>query len=195
MKNRIIALGGIILLLVFASACNSYRNVTVLKRHYSKGNYISVNKNHKSFVNHKLKSDKFQSIENAAKPINISVDNINEELNTEASAAKSVQSNTIKSVTNFSELVNSAERNKIAERERNENIPKLSSLKKGISKLHMLNAQKDDEARSLFWLVITVLVIIWLIALVSGGWGLGGFVNLLLLIALILFILWLLRLI
>lgn len=51
------------------------------------------------------------------------------------------------------------------------------------------------DVLSLFWIVILILVILWLIALLTGGWGLGGFIYLLLVIALILLILWLLRII
>ncbi len=51
------------------------------------------------------------------------------------------------------------------------------------------------DVLSLFWIVILILVILWLVALLTGGWGLGGFIYLLLVIALILLILWLLRII
>jgi hypothetical protein len=52
----------------------------------------------------------------------------------------------------------------------------------------------ERAALSLLWIVIVVILIIWLIAIVVGGFGLGGgLINLLLLIALILLILWLLR--
>ena len=53
----------------------------------------------------------------------------------------------------------------------------------------------DENVRSFFWTVILVILILWLIAVLSGGWGLGGLVHLLLVVALILFILWLLRII
>lgn len=46
---------------------------------------------------------------------------------------------------------------------------------------------------SLFWLVILIILILWAVGFLAGGWGLGGLINLLLLIALILLILWLLR--
>lgn len=50
------------------------------------------------------------------------------------------------------------------------------------------------SALSLLWVVIIIILIIWLVAIVIGGFGLGGgLINLLLLIALILLILWLLR--
>jgi hypothetical protein len=54
---------------------------------------------------------------------------------------------------------------------------------------------RDDDAHSLFWIVITIIAILYLIALVTGGWGLGGAIHVLLVIALVLLILWLLRII
>jgi hypothetical protein len=55
--------------------------------------------------------------------------------------------------------------------------------------------RNSEGGLSLFGLVILILVILWLIAVLSGGWGLGGFIHVLLIIALILLILWLLRII
>lgn len=48
-------------------------------------------------------------------------------------------------------------------------------------------------ALSLLWIIIVIILILWLIGLLAGGFGLGGFINVLLIIALILLILWLLR--
>jgi hypothetical protein len=56
-----------------------------------------------------------------------------------------------------------------------------------------LSTGNGDEARSLFWIVILVLLILWALGIISGSFGLGILFNLLLLIALILLILWLLR--
>ncbi|MBI3239981.1 MAG: hypothetical protein HYZ43_14255 [Flavobacteriia bacterium] len=56
-------------------------------------------------------------------------------------------------------------------------------------------ARNSEGGLSLFGLVILILVILWLVAVLSGGWGLGGFIHVLLIIALILLILWLLRII
>lgn len=56
------------------------------------------------------------------------------------------------------------------------------------------NSVRDSEGGlSLFGLVILILVILWLVAVLSGGWGLGGLIHVLLIVALILLILWLLR--
>jgi hypothetical protein len=61
----------------------------------------------------------------------------------------------------------------------------------------IIKAHKTDEVvrdgLSLFWIVILILLILWVLGLLGGGWGLGILINLLLLFALILLILWLLR--
>jgi len=51
------------------------------------------------------------------------------------------------------------------------------------------------DALSLFWIIILILLILWLVAILTGGWGLGDFVHILLVVALILLILWILRII
>jgi hypothetical protein len=50
-----------------------------------------------------------------------------------------------------------------------------------------------SDGLSLLWIVIVILLILWLVGLLAGGWGLGGLINILLIIALVLLILWLLH--
>lgn len=50
-----------------------------------------------------------------------------------------------------------------------------------------------EDGLSFFWVVILIILILWVLGLLSGGFGLGGLLNLLWIIALILLILWLLR--
>jgi hypothetical protein len=66
-----------------------------------------------------------------------------------------------------------------------------------IYKFHVKGVQDttNEDVRSFFWTVILVILVLWLIAVLTGGWGLGGLVHLFLVVALILFILWLLRII
>ena len=53
----------------------------------------------------------------------------------------------------------------------------------------------NSDGLSWFWTIIVIILIIWLIGYLLGGFGLGGLINVLLLVALILLILWLLRII
>jgi hypothetical protein len=54
-------------------------------------------------------------------------------------------------------------------------------------------ASNNTDGMSLFWVVILILLIFWAVGAASGGFGLGGLINILLVIALILLILWLLQ--
>jgi hypothetical protein len=51
----------------------------------------------------------------------------------------------------------------------------------------------SDDALSLLWIVILVVLLLWLLGVIAGGLGLGGLIHILLVIALILLILWLIR--
>lgn len=56
-------------------------------------------------------------------------------------------------------------------------------------------ADRGDDALSLIWIVIVVLLILYLFGLLFDGFGLGGLIHVLAVIALVLLILWLLRII
>ncbi|NNM94984.1 MAG: lmo0937 family membrane protein [Bacteroidia bacterium] len=72
-----------------------------------------------------------------------------------------------------------------------------SSVQTVSSTLNSITDDGDNHSRgdglSLFWLIILIILIVWAIGLLAGGFGLGGLINILLVIALILLILWLLR--
>jgi hypothetical protein len=73
-----------------------------------------------------------------------------------------------------------------------EKTASVSFTENKIENKRSLRASSDDGL-SLLWIVIVVLLILWLIGYLGGGWIFGGFIHLLLVIALILLILWLLR--
>lgn len=52
-----------------------------------------------------------------------------------------------------------------------------------------------ERGLSLLWIVILLIIILWILGILSGGFGMGGLIHLLGVIALILLILWLLRII
>ncbi len=181
--------------IVIASSCNNSRGLSITKRHYSKGNYVSVNKKHKTFVYHEPVKKLLPGIDVQKEIVPSAVESINDEKLVEANVDQKLGNSEVPKVNRLEDLINEAETQKIKEATQKESLNNLSKIKKAKQLFHLNKIQPDAGARSLFWLVITILIIIWLIALLSGGWGLGGLVNLLLLIALILFILWLLRLI
>ena len=74
----------------------------------------------------------------------------------------------------------------------------VTSEEGNVKSAHAKNVSADslaDDALSLFWIIILILLILWLVAILSGGWGLGGYVHIILIVALVLLILWLLRII
>ncbi len=190
--NRLIIF---IAFIFIASSCNNSRGISVTKRHYSKGNYVSVNKKQKPFVYHNPTKKISPVVITQPEIVAISKESTKEEKGIEANVDAKLNSNELQSPDRLNDMINTAESNKVKETERASNLKSLTNIKKGNNLFHISKIQPNGEARSLFWLVITILLIIWLIALVSGGWGLGGLVNILLVVALILFILWLLRLI
>jgi cytoskeletal protein RodZ len=74
-----------------------------------------------------------------------------------------------------------------------ERMAEKNPLKKKLDNQKMKARASSGEALSLFWIVILILLLLWAIGVISGGWGLGGVIYILLIIALILLILWLLR--
>lgn len=57
------------------------------------------------------------------------------------------------------------------------------------SPLKKMLRSSDGGGHGLIWTIIVILLIIWLIALLTGGWGLGGLLWLILVVALVLLIL------
>lgn len=74
-------------------------------------------------------------------------------------------------------------------------VPVIPGIKAAESQQPLMPVVRDDDGLSLFWAVILVVVILWAIGFLTGGFGLGNLIHLLLVVALILLILWLLRII
>lgn len=185
-------------MLAVTPACQNSRSISVVKRHYSKGHYISFNK-------HPISTKKEAAIKkNEGSVLPNSIETVPDNNQAVVASNDDLAGMTYlplsSSATSTIDMADkpTIRNEKLHEPHRATIFDKVGSQQKGkkIDQLKQrLNIKPNSEARSLFWLVITILLIIWLIAILSGGWGLGGLVNLLLLIALILFILWLIRLI
>jgi len=70
-----------------------------------------------------------------------------------------------------------------------------AKIGQGLYQSETLRAHTSSDVLSLLWIVIVVILILWLIGFLLGGFGLGNLIHLLLVVALILLILWLLRII
>ncbi|HXB40631.1 MAG TPA: lmo0937 family membrane protein [Bacteroidia bacterium] len=73
------------------------------------------------------------------------------------------------------------------------NVRKISDNNTNITEPKKISGDAVNDGLSLFWIIILIILILWAIGFISGGFGLGGLINLLLIVALILLILWLLR--
>ena len=68
---------------------------------------------------------------------------------------------------------------------------KIATGKNNLSKT--FKARDDGSLGGLIWTIAGILLVVWLISLLTGGWGLGGFLHIFLVVALILILLRLLH--
>jgi hypothetical protein len=81
----------------------------------------------------------------------------------------------------------------------NKKVTKFQELK-NFSNLKKIISRHDDDVDvhyhgGLIWTIISVLLVLWLLSLLTGGWGLGGLIYIFLVVALVLILLRLLRII
>lgn len=177
---------------ILISACGT-TNGSVTKRHYTKGYYVAHN-----MTKHKISS------ENKEKKIV----HQNSEESTIVIPSKKIakggyvtNSNATNSAIDKTTLVaNSSKKpivfnTHIVSKHPLKSAPTFSKNNKHSINSKSSAASDEDDGLSLLWIVILVLLILWALGLISGGFGLGGFINILLVIALILLILWLLKII
>jgi len=179
----------IIASILFAS-CGSH--ITIKKRLYSKGYYIS---------NGNTKSDGSNGVDESTETKGKSIDQ-----SKDFSSKLSIQSNEDNSIVSSLPVSNEGkiESNEVESIEKTEKSglnqlktfsnnlnSKLNPIKLQKNKLASKSMKETSEGLSLFWLVILILLILWAIG--YFGTSIGSLVNLLLLVALILLILWLLR--
>jgi hypothetical protein len=188
MKKKYIQLFSLLIITSFLASCK----MTVTKRHYRKGHYVDIaDKNgHKA----KLAQTNTTTITyysltpNQPNTLRLSDGN---------SSSPELKENFYP--TRSYTLISS-----ISKREKNQEqvfssasksvknfVGKLPVLKNNLEFKKAINADKDDDGLSLFWIIILVLLILWALGLI-GGYG-GGLIYILLVVALILLILWLLK--
>ncbi len=194
MKNLFTIAFALVIMVFVGSSCSS--KYAVMKRHYNKGYYVE-NASAKHINN---KTDKQLSINrNPAKqhkpastgPVQ------NEIINERAIETPDSKSGIFTPVTNDKRNVNKIPRSINNTSEQTTHTPIVKDrIKDSRIFLDVKNTFGDPipgDPLSLFWIIILVILILWVFGFASGGWGIGGLINLLLLIALILLILWLLK--
>lgn len=185
----------LIAVLMMASCGNKF---SLTKRHYQKGYYFARNgspvkpnahakeKNNKTLV---VADAKQEVIENAKKTENIRTFNTGNKQDKVALVPKTKTIKPKKVFAHVSKTKTSLEQDQLYK----DNIQRPAKSFGLSASNNQLTESSSDEGRSLFWIVIVVLVILWALGYISGGLGLGILINLLLLVALILLILWLFR--
>jgi len=179
---------------ILFTACKS--NISVTKRRYNSGYYISYNNGKQKPTVTKEETKTERSVKSdLVKPLK--EQEKQKELRTAANGSY-VQDHTTAVASNAKKQY------KIVLKQRIKQVQALQAkiienrtlqIKQSLSESKKAAAADNDDALSLFWIVILVILILWAIGALSGGFGLGGLINLLLLVALILLILWLLRLV
>jgi hypothetical protein len=203
MKNKFkIAVIGLIAAIILPS-CNS--SLTITKRKANKGYYIDYSRIKKS-----TKASDFEAVAKVEKPIVLQTKKI-EAIEVVASSKKIENFNNNEIATTKSTSVKLENDLKSKNTKLNKPNSQLQVTVPFSSKSTLIHVVKENKAisivkakmspqpvegaLSLLWIVILVLLILWALGLLAGGWGLGGLINILLVIALILLILWLLRII
>jgi len=172
--------------LLFASCATK---LTISKRHYKKGYYVSFTKKQAKPLSNSL----------ANKSASIPLKNIEEKPETIVVLNTPQQNPSSINVNNQS---------KSSKANKKETPSKVSSSNNhfvyiypdkkhqiGLRNMHKSSMGDSDEGHSLLWIVVVVLIVLWALGIISGSFGLGILINLLLVIAFVLLILWLLRII
>ena len=184
-----------LLIIAFVSSCGT--NSSITKRHYTKGYYVSHNKAKHKVVAGNKESKIVHQMTNETTALIPSKEIVKENSSNGDEVASEVK--------NKSPLVASSSNKPVfnkrygAAKSLIKSAPGLKIFPSKESKHSFFSKSRpvasDGSGLSLLWIVILVLLILWALGLISGGFGLGGFINILLVIALILLILWLLRII
>jgi hypothetical protein len=179
---------------MFLSSCHT--SINIKKRHYRKGYYVNINREwNNASCNEVSNEEQFVKEEKAPESF---PSEINHESEKSIPAIKSKHVDDLPVPVNNHKIV--LERSMY---KGNYHVPAKTFAKKFVGlkqkpghvfkKLNSIKDINDDDGYSLLWILILILLILWLLGVLSGGWGLGGLLYILLVIALILLILWLLK--
>jgi hypothetical protein len=197
MKNLIKYTSVCVVAALLFSSCGS--NFSITKRHYTSGYYIDYTKSNKGVISSPIENitQVNAPVTSAAMQAPVQAINVaqapaqsndkNNQVVTSSNNKKQSKAN-LQAITKPVQVTKTGVFSNITKEEKHTLFESPNVITN--------SADRDDgRALSLLWLVIVIILILWLIGILAGGFGLGGLINLLLLIALILLILWLLRII
>lgn len=191
MKKILILSSLCILASILLSSCGTHLSMT--KRHYNKGYYVSNTNNRRAISQPQEK----RAISGNTTPSYYLTPVVADESDLNAYQPKSLATGQGSFTASTKKIQHSAVQNKNIQRisPKKMLLSKQATIQNGYDTLKAKKIVSDGERNglSLFWLIILVILILWAVGFLAGGFGLGGLINLLLLVALILLILWLLR--
>lgn len=174
---------------IFLSSCG--KGMYITKRKYNRGFYVSRT--------HKAKTVDASENKNSASKQQISK---TEELTSKTPGSENLKRGEVTDTRLLAQAsipatsgASASERHKVFHGVSAKQIKMLENIipNKRITRELKQKLNGDRDALSLVWIIILVILLVYLIALLFDSFGLGWFINILLLIALILLILWLLR--
>lgn len=185
----------IIASILFAS-CGTH--VTIQKRHYSKGYYISKGniKSDGASIEDESNKSLIDNSKDFSSKISVQSNEDNSKINSlpELKEEETIKSNIVESNDKNSFTTKRSNEKSVIQDKKgfSKNFPSKFLPNKLKEKSFASKGMKDSsDGLSLFWIVILVILILWAIGYIGGS--VGALINLLLLVALILLILWLLR--
>lgn len=176
--------------MLLASCSTQLSNVSVTKRHYRSGYYVDMGN-----AKHKTEIASQKTIVPAIETVPVSQVKEANNVSESTPIITTTASGTIASKKNKQdipkELIASSHKHSASGSLTQLPVPNTVKELKNIQVISNIlsESKSNDHNHSLLWTIIVILLILWLISFLMGGWGLGGLLNLLLVIALILIIL------
>jgi len=182
--------------MIFSSCSTQLPTVSIAKRHYKNGYYVSVNNNkHTSDATSEVTKNVIAEPASVA-PVTSTANNVSEtspvEENTSGNTftAPKNKQNISKELT--ASAVKHAAPGNLKRTITPNTVKELKNIQAASKLMVSENKNHSNNNNSLIWTIIVILLLLWLLSVLMGGWGLGGILHLLLVIALILLILHLL---
>lgn len=182
-----------LLILVGTVLLSSCKNVSVTKRKYNKGYYVS-----RSGKKHDVKKQEPSIAVNLVPKTETAQPEKSEPVNTDLKLPENPQPEIVDNTSpSSSPVVIDEKPAKTTSHKRNLKFPSFPSVQPNADKsVDGVSAGPEagliSAALSLFWIVILIILIFYLVAILVGGFGLGWTIHLLAVVILILLILWLL---
>ena len=173
------------------SSCKQLSDLSVTKRHYREGYYIDYrsdkteNRAYRASGDYNKNSDKEQFLMvDGDSPVKPSSMHGHEQLTSLPKAARTIKKAPVIS----SRLPENKTLTHLPDRSlQKEILP--ADTKVPVVKVEKIKADDGGRSGYLIWTLILILLVLWLLSLLTGGWGLGGLIYIFLVVALVLLLL------